>query len=585
MTSLFQAIRGKAPWVLCLSAFLFAGMLTDLQAQTSQAAPEGATGANNQPNFNRQIIVAAHPLAARAGREILRAGGNAMDAAIATQMVLNVVEPQSSGVGGGGFLLYWDAADKRLYAYDGRETAPGQATQNRFLKEDGTPMRWPDAVGTGYAIGTPGLVAMLEQAHQAHGKLAWETLFVRATKLATEGFGVSPRLNSLLTHMGAERFSKEAKALFFDDAGEAHPLGHVLRNPALATTLKAIARNGSDALHEGSIAQAIVAAAREKIGDATLSLDDLDNYRAIAREGVCIGYRGYKVCGMGPPSSGALTVAQTLGMLKGHDLGNAPNAAAMHLVIEAEKLAYADRNRYIADPDFETVPAGMLNPDYLGERAAQIDPAKAMMKAEPGNPPPRRKSPGRDATKEAPGTTHISIVDSNGNAVSTTNTIESAFGSRRMVAGFLLNNELTDFSFRPQDESGRLVANRPGPGKRPRSSMAPTMVFDKNGQLWAVLGSPGGSRIILYVVKALVAMIDWNMTPDQAAALGTFGSRNGPAELESIPQLDRFASSLAALGHEVARPSMTSGLHIVRVVPNGFQGGADPRREGIVVGD
>ncbi|MBZ0218441.1 MAG: gamma-glutamyltransferase, partial [Fimbriimonadaceae bacterium] len=363
-------------------------------------------------------------------------------------------------------------------------------------------------------------------------------------------------------------------------------LGYVMRNPTLATTLKAIARNGSNTLHQGAIAQAIVAASGETSGDPTLSIEDLDGYRAIAREPVCIDYRSYKICGMGPPSSGAITVAQTLGMLRGHDLGSAPNTAAIHLILEAEKLSYADRNRYIADPDQVAVPAGLLDGEYLAGRAQLIDPQVAMVRAEPGTPPDTSNAPGgRDSSKEAPGTTHISVVDEKGNAVSTTNTIESAFGSRRMVAGFLLNNELTDFSFCPQDELGRTIANRPGSGKRPRSSMAPTMVFDSAGKLWAVLGSPGGSRIILYVVKSLVAMIDWGMDPEQAAAFGAFGSRNGPAEIERRADLDELAVDLARLGHEIARPSMTSGLHIIRITPDGLQGGADPRREGVAIGD
>lgn len=574
--------------VCSLALVLSISRPSEVLAQPSRAAPEVATEENDiqAPTFQRHAVVAAHPLAVRAGREILRAGGNALDAAIATQMVLSVVEPQSAGLGGGGFLLYWDAAEKKLYSYDGRETAPLKATENRFLNDDGTPMRWPDAVGTGYSIGTPGLIAMLEQAHQAHGKLPWEQLFIRASTLAEAGFGVSPRLSSLLTQMGADKFSREARQLFFDEQGDARPLGYVMRNPALATTLKAIARNGSNALHQGAIAQAIVAASGETKGDATLSMEDLDGYRAVARAPVCIEYREYKICSMGPPSSGAITVAQTLGMLRDHDLGNAPNTAAMHLILEAEKLSYADRNRYIADPDHVTVPTGMLDPDYLAERASQINPQAVMRRAEPGTPPGIDDAPGgRDNSKEAPGTTHISIVDDKGNAVASTNTIESAFGSRRMVAGFLLNNELTDFSFRPQDELGRRVANRPGPGKRPRSSMAPTMVFNSAGKLWAVVGSPGGSRIILYVIKSLVAMIDWGMDPAQAAAFGTFGSRNGPAEIERRADLDIFALELSVLGHDVARPSMTSGLHIIRVLQDGLQGGADPRREGIALGD
>jgi gamma-glutamyltranspeptidase / glutathione hydrolase len=561
-------------------------LVTSANAQVSRAAPEASTRASDRPEapIRTQMVVAAHPLAARAARQMLRDGGTAIDALVAAQMVLNLVEPQSSGIGGGGFLLYWDATEKRLTTYDGRETAPAAAGPDRFLRDDGSPIRWPDAVGTGRSIGVPGIVPMLEMAHQAHGGLEWEKLFAPAINLAANGFGVSPRLNMLLTSMGADAFNEEGRDYFFDGDGEAHALGEVLRNPALAISFKQLAENGAAALSHGPIAKGIVTAAREP-GVATLTLDDLRDYTAIVRPPVCAPYRGFSICGMGPPSSGGLTVAATLTMLADRDLGDAPNAAALHLILEAEKLAYADRGRYMADSDYVAVPAGLLDPGYLAGRAQAIDPAQTMGRAEPGVPPGLGAVPGRDASNENPGTSQISIVDKFGNAASLTTTIESAFGSRRMVGGFLLNNELTDFSFAPVDNLGRPVANRVEGGKRPRSSMAPTMVFDADGNLWAVLGSPGGSRIILYVVKALVAMIDWGMDPQEAAALGTFGSRNGPAELERGEDMDAFATDLAALGHEIAHPSMTSGLHIIRVTPDTLLGGADPRREGIFIGD
>ncbi len=578
--------------IFCSSLFLVGlvvgiwYLVTNANAQVSRAAPEATASQDARPAgpIRTQMVVAAHPLAARAARQMLRDGGTAMDAMVAAQMVLNLVEPQSSGIGGGGFLLYWDATERKLLTYDGRETAPAAAGPNRFLRDDGSPIRWPDAVGTGRSIGVPGIVPMLERAHSAHGNLDWSQLFAPAINLAANGFGVSPRLNMLLTGMGADAFNQEARDYFFDYDGEPHALGEVLQNPTLAISLKQIAEDGSAAMTHGPIAKGIVATAREP-GVATITLDDLRNYSAIVRPPVCAPYRSFSVCGMGPPSSGGMTVAATLTMLADRNLGDAPNAAALHLILEAEKLAYADRGRYMADSDYVAVPAGLLDPDYLAGRAQAIDPTQTMGRAEPGIPPDLGAMPGNDASGENPGTSQISIVDRFGNAASMTTTIESAFGSRRMVAGFLLNNELTDFSFAPVDDFGRPVANRVEGGKRPRSSMAPTMVFDADGNLWAVLGSPGGSRIILYVVKALVAMIDWGMDPQAAAALGIFGSRNGPAELERGADMDAFADDLAALGHEIARPSMTSGLHIIRVTPETLLGGADPRREGIAIGD
>lgn len=556
-------------------------------AQTYRAALEPQGAAGPAASAERFMVAAAHPLAARAGRAVLRRGGNALDAAVTVQMILNVVEPQSSGIGGGGFLLYWDAEERKLYTYDGRETAPEAARENRFLKPDGSPMRWPDAVGKGLSVGVPGVVALLAAAHERHGRLAWAALFDDAIVLARDGFGVSPRLNALLAETGAEAFSLPARELFFDADGEPWPLGHVLKNPALAATFELIARDGAQTFYAGPIAGDILAALAA--GDepkSEMSAADLAGYAAKPRKAVCVPYRAMRVCGMGPPSSGGLTVAQTLTMLDGFDLGPQPSARAVHLIAEAEKLGFADRNRYMADDDFVPVPDGLIDPSYLAERAALIDPERASGPAEPGRPPSRRSAPsGRDATVEQPGTSHISIVDNDGNAVSYTTSIETAFGSRLMVGGFLLNNQLTDFSFSPQDAAGDPIANRPQGGKRPRSSMAPTMVFGPDGALDAVLGSPGGSRIILFAVKALVALIDWGMDPQAAAALAAFGSRNGPLEIEEGTAQDWLAADLSARGHDIARPVMSSGLNIIRVAPEGLLGGSDPRREGVASGD
>lgn len=573
----------KAAQLLFLASALACALagLPPALAQTSGAA------AGSPARAERFMVVAAHPLAARAGRAILRRGGNALDAAVAVQMALNVVEPQSSGVGGGGFLLYWDAKERKLFTYDGRETAPEAARENRFLKPDGKPMRWPDAVGTGLSVGVPGVVAMLATAHEQHGRLAWATLFDDAIALASDGYGVSPRLNRLLAETGAEAFSPQARRFFFDADGEPWPLGHVLKNPALAATFRLIARDGARAFYAGPIARDILAALSAVEGPKSeMTAADLAGYTARLRRPVCVPYRTLRVCGMGPPSSGGLTVAQTLGLIDGFDLGAGPSARVVHLIAEAEKLSFADRNRYMADEDFVPVPDGLIDPRYLAERAALIDPERASGRAEPGKPPSRRGGPsGRDATVEQPGTSHISIVDGDGNAVSYTTSIETAFGSRLMAGGFLLNNQLTDFSFKPEDAEGNPIANRPQGGKRPRSSMSPTMVFGPDGALDAVLGSPGGSRIILYAVKALVALFDWGLDPQAAATLGAFGSRNGPLEIEKGASQDWLEADLAARGHEIARPVMTSGLNIIRVGPEGLLGGTDPRREGVAIGD
>lgn len=597
---------GAAVLAVAIAVTALTGSPADVTAQRARIAPEAATGqADKQLAHARSYMVsAANPLAVDAGRRVLQEGGSAVDAAIAVQLVLNLVEPQSSGIGGGAFLMHWDAATHELKSYDGREMAPAAARPDRFLR-DGRPLPFDEAVHSGLSIGVPGLVHMLEQVHQRHGKLPWARLFEPAIELAETGFPVSPRLNLLLTWMGADNFDPAARRLYFDDQGSPRPAGFVLQNPAFADSLRRIAEAGSRAFYSGPIAEAIVAAALGALnhpGDITLA--DLAAYTSKERPPVCITYRRYRVCGMGPPSSGGITVAQTLKLLEPFDLGHGPDAAlnprAMHLIAEAEKLAYADRNRYLGDPDFVAVPDTLLDPQYIENRRKLIDPDSAMPRPAPGTPPGvRRHAHGVDSTIESVGTSHISVVDSAGNAVSMTTTIESAFGSRVLAAGFLLNNELTDFSFRPMDAEGRPVANAVAPGKRPRSSMAPTIVFDEAGRLKAVLGSPGGSRIILYVVKALVALIDWEMDPQAAAALVNFGSRGEGFEIEYDPATDWQvllrpwlstpslwqAMRLKPFGHSIMPDLMTSGLHIIVVRKNGLEGGADPRREGVALGD
>lgn len=575
-------------------------------AQSGQAPPEKASGSTQKPlaRAARQMVAAAHPLAVEAGREILRQGGSAIDAAVVIQLVLNLVEPQSSGIGGGAFLLHFDAKTKELKAYDGRETAPAAAKPDRFLR-NGRPMPFDEAVHSGLSVGVPGTLAVLELAHRQHGRLPWARLFEPTIRLASEGFLVSRRLNLSLAWLGPSAFAPAARRYFFDASGAAWPAGHRLFNPEFAETLKAVAARGAAALYTGPIAEAImraVAEAPRHKGDLTLA--DLAAYRAKERQPVCIGYRTHRVCGMGPPSSGGIAVAQALALLGPFDLGRGPTAAmrahTLHLIAEAEKLAYADRDRYVADSDFVQVPVGLLEPAYLDARRRLMDPL-GVSKVYAGSPPGLAKVAfGEDATQEATGTSHISIIDGDGNALAMTTTIEAGFGSCLWAAGFLLNNEMTDFSFRPRAGDGRVVANRVEPGKRPRSSMAPTIVLDESGQVRAVLGSPGGSRIILYVLKTLIALIDWEMDAQSAVALANFGSRGRAYELEMVSPtllevLSRPWSVQSTLwhalrvkpyGHRVVFDELNSGVHVIVRRPDGsLEGGADPRREGVALGD
>jgi gamma-glutamyltranspeptidase/glutathione hydrolase len=532
------------------------------------------------------MVAAANPHAARAGAEILRAGGSALDAAIAVQMVLNLVEPQSSGIGGGAFLLHWDARAKRVSVFDGRETAPAAARPDRFLRADGTPLSLPEAIGSGNSIGVPGVLRMLQLAHTKHGRLPWRRLFEPAIRLAGQGFAVSPRLHRLIAADPLLGRFAAARAYFYLPDGSPLPVGHRLKNPELAAVLRRVAEEGADAFYGGDVARDIAAAvaAHPKPGD--LTEQDLAGYRALEREAVCGAYRSYRVCGMPPPSSGGIAVLAILGVLERFPMSRvrAGSRDAIHLFAEAGRLAYADRDHYVGDPDFLPVPvAGLTDPAYLRERSLQIRQERSLQRAEPGTPPGARISRGPDSTLEARGTTHLSIIDADGNGVAMTSTVESAFGSRVLVHGFLLNNQLTDFSFLPA-ESGRPAANRVEPGKRPRSSMAPTFVFAPDGRLRMVLGSAGGAQIINYVAKALVLALDWNFGIQDAIAAPNMGSRNRDTELERGSSAEAFADALRAMGHPVAITDMVSGTHGILRTPRGLAGGADPRREGIVTG-
>ena len=559
-------------------------------AQLSRSAPEAGSGTSRKAlaRARRYMVSAANPHAVRAGLEMLRAGGSAVDAAIATQLVLNLVEPQSSGIGGGAFILHWHAGDKKLVTYDGREQAPAAAQPGRFLQDDGSPRRLRDAIFGGLSIGVPGLVRVMALAHDRHGKLPWAKLFEPAIRLSKRGFAVSRRLNLLLRWIGAAGFSPAARAYFFDADDSARPTGHLLRNPEFAETLQRIAEGGPNAFYSGPIAQAVVrAATTAQRHQSDMTLADLANYQPRVRTPVCVTYRRHRVCGMGPPSSGGLTVAMVLKLIEPFDLGAQPlNTQAMHLIAEAEKLAYADRARYMADDDFVPVPMGLIDARYLDVRRRLIDPKRAGPRRKPGRPPGLKRTYGHDFSQESSGTSHISIVDGEGNAVSMTTTIESAFGSRQWAAGFLLNNELTDFSFRQIDRQGRRVANAVAAGKRPRSSMAPTIVFGPDGRLQAVLGSPGGTRIILYVIKTLVGLIDWKLDAQAAAALTNFGARRSAFEVEQSLGAPMLGLRMKARGHTIRAGLMVSGTHVVVRRPDGvLEGGADPRREGIALGD
>ena len=576
--------------------------------------PEGASGYTEKPGWatTKFGVAAANPLAADAGYQILKTGGSAVDAAIAVQMVLTLVEPQSSGLGGGAFLLHFNG--KTVEAFDGRETAPAAVDEKLFLGAAGQPMAFYDAAVGGRSVGVPGTVRMLEMAHQQYGKLSWAQLFVPAITLAEGGFKVSARLSTLLKTEQHLKKDPVAAAYFYQANGESLAAGALLHNQPLADVLKQIAAQGSIALHAGEVAQAIVSKVQgHPSNPGQLSLADLAGYQAKKREPICHDYRAqtrnYRICSMPPPSSGAIAVGQILGILNHTNAatlaldtglggtpastGAAPSAEWLHLYTEAARLAFADRAQFLADPDFVPPPGGswtsLLEPSYLAGRARLIaaQPGGPSMKvAQPGTPGGLQSAYAPMADQPEYGTSHISIVDAYGNALAMTTTIEDAFGARQMVKGFLLNNELTDFSFAPTDAQGRLIANRVQPGKRPRSSMAPTLVFDQaTNELVMSVGSPGGALIIHYTAKTLYGVLNWGLNPQQAINLPNFGSLNGPTLLEENRFPPATIKALQARGHEVLELNMTSGLQAIKRTGSGFFGGADPRREGVVIGD
>ncbi|CAN0623746.1 gamma-glutamyltranspeptidase / glutathione hydrolase [Burkholderia multivorans] len=601
----------------CTSAPPTAGAAAS--AATAAAAPQAASGApaahapelssgwTDKPGWTaqRDMIVAANPLAAQAGHAMLKAGGSAIDAAIATQMVLALVEPQSSGLGGGAFMLYFDGSATQ--AYDGRETAPAAATERLFYGPDGKPVSFYEGVVGGRSVGTPGVLRMLEMAHRTHGRLPWRRLFQPAIGLAEHGFAISPRLAMLLANDDYLMKDPAARAYFYNKDGTPKRAGTVLKNPALAAVLRQVADRGANAFYSGAIARDIVAKVRKHPANpGLLSLQDLAHYKAKVREPLCTDYRRWTVCGMPPPSSGGLAIAQMLGILEAlpdwqqigaqkpvrNDVGFEPTPFAAHQFSEAGRLAYADRARYVADPDFAPLPGGnwasLADKRYLAQRARLIGEG-SMGTAQAGTPHGATLAMADDRSPELPSTSDLAIVDRYGQAVSMTTSVEDAFGSRLMVRGFLLNNTLTDFSFVSSD-NGRPVANRVQPGKRPRSSMTPELVFDtRTKQLTIIVGSAGGPAIINHVAKALVGVMDWGMTMQQALALPNFGSMNGPTQLEKGRVSDALVNGLKARGHDVQVVEMNSGLEgIQRLNVEGqtiWFGGADPRREGVALGD
>ena len=524
----------------------------------------------------QSMVAAANPLAVDAGLDALRKGGSAVDAAIAVQMVLGVVEPQSSGLGGGGFLLYYDAASRAITVYDGRETAPAGATPTMFLGIDGKPLPFREAVVSGISVGVPGALALLELAHKEHGKRPWAELFQPAIGIARAGFAVPPRLAAWLGIIRSFRNEPAARAIYFNEDGSPKKQGERVVNPALAETMQLIAEQGPKAFYEGGLAEEMAKRVREHVRPGTLSLADLAGYRAIKRESVCGPYRVWLICGMPPPSSGGVAILQALALLEPFQLEkDQPNdVRGLHLLAEASRLAFADRARYLADPAFVTVPVSvLLSPAYIGERRKLISPDKSMGKVGPG-----------DAGYIERGTSHMTIVDRWGNAVAFTTTIEAPFGAEIMVRGFILNNELTDFSALPEID-GRPVANRVAPGKRPRSSMSPTFVLDKDRRLVAALGSAGGQRIIGDTLQALIGMLDWNLSAQAALDLPRIANVDGVTEIEDSPALAAQAERLRALGHEVQVRRHEGGLTAIRRLGDGWQGGADPRRDGAAKGE
>jgi gamma-glutamyltranspeptidase/glutathione hydrolase len=595
------------------SALLVAGALA-LAAASAKAQPLGVgqfpIGSRFQEKETahgaRYMVSAAHPLATAAGTAMLARDGSAVDAAIAVQLVLGLVEPHSSGIGGGAFLLHYQARSGAVEAYDGRETAPAAVSTELFMEPGQKPMPFRRALVGGLAVGVPGVLRMAELAHRKHGRLPWRALFGPAIRLAEAGYPISPQLSRWLAVDQALKNDPEARALYFREDGSPKPAGTLIRNPRQAQLLRGIALHGADHFYTGDSAVDIAAEVRAHgTNPGHLSVADLRDYRAKLREPLCFAYRRHEICSMPPPSSGGIALAQMLGMLEATGFADAApmSTEAVHQFSEVAKLAFADRNRYVADSDFVAVPRGLTDRAYLAERARAVG-AQSGGLARAGVPPGVQVSRADDRSPELPSTSHLSIVDAQGNAVAMTTTIETIFGAQLMVNGFILNNQLTDFSF-VAEQDGKPVANRVEPGKRPRSSMSPVLVFERRadgsrGALQLVAGSPGGSVIISFVAKVLVASLDWNMPIKQVLELPNFGSRNLGASGTLEVERGRFPADITVAlrerGHEVVELAIESGVHAIQRVcpaPDGnrksgagcrWAGAADPRRDGIAAG-
>ena len=547
-----------------------------------------STWANeNQPQAYKKFLVsAANPYAVEAGYQILNQGGSAVDAVIATQLVLGLVEPQSSGIGGGAFLLNWDNSKKELSTYDGRETSPMRSNGDLFMDKNGKPYSWWNALAGGKSVGVPGVLRMLELAHNEHGKLPWKYLFEPAIQIGEKGFKVSKRLHEMVkNNINPSLGRYDSSWEYFFPRGDPIDIGFLKFNKQYSNTLKRISILGADAFYKGDIAKDIVESVRSaKDNPGLLSMSDLYEYKAKKRDPICLNYRENKVCGMGPPTSGGITILQILGILENFELSKIFDdlEKSIHLITQASKLAFADRGKYIADPDFVTVPISkLIDKNYLMKRSKLIK-EKDFGKAKPGIFS-LEQSYNQAFSFEVPSTSHISIIDQNGNAVSMTTSIEMAFGSTLMVRGFLLNNQLTDFSFR-KEKDGKKIANSVEPGKRPRSSMSPIIVFDKNNNVKLIIGSPGGSRIIGYVLKTLIAYLDWGMDIQDSINFPNFLNRNGKTDLEKNSDIVKYKSGLIKRGHKISVRNLNSGLHGISINDSKIYGGADFRREGTVLG-
>ena len=556
------------------------------EALSPDVADSLAAKARGEPILAKNwMVAAANPHAATAGARVLKDGGTAADAMVAVQAVLGLVEPQSSGIGGGAFLVWFDATTGKLTTLDGRETAPMAATPQLFQNTNGERLRFWDAVVGGRSVGVPGTPALMEAAHKRWGQKAWSGLFAEAIDLAESGFPVSPRLAALVAGDADRLRQFSDTAAYFFRGGEALVEGSRLTNAEYADVMRQMSTEGAQVIYSGDIAQAIVDTVRgAKSNPGVISLTDLDTYKVKERPAVCTPFRGHQVCGMGPPSSGALTVGQILGLLDHFPVGSKNDPQTLRLIGDASRLAFADRGRYMADSDFVAMPTkGLVSADYLSERAKLLTGSRALTDVLPGNPEYSHASLwANDVSLELPSTSHISIVDSYGNALSMTTTIENGFGSRLMTNGFLLNNELTDFSFSSHSD-GVPIANRVEPGKRPRSSMSPTIVL-KGGLPTLVIGSPGGSRIIGYVAEAIVAHVDWGMNVQAAVSIPHAVNRFGTFDLEKNTSLEKMVEPMEALGYKVKLRALNSGLHAISIAKDGLAGGADPRREGIALG-